>query len=284
MLKTKIKGAIRLIRPELPFAAGICVVLGEIVTLGGFPSLRQAVLGFLCGFFISGSAIVLNDYFDLEVDRVNTPTRPLAAGIISPAEAIWLTIITAFMGLAASAVISLPAFILCGLFWVLGTLYNWKLKEAGLLGNLMVSSSVGITFILGGMAVGQPWNGIVWSFALMAFFIDLGEEMAGDAMDIEGDKKRNSKSIAIVRGKKFALTVSGVIFGLAILISLVPVVLGWMGITYFLLIVLTDLLIIVFTVRLLKSKTHESGRKSMRGIYLGAMIGVFAAILGQIFR
>jgi geranylgeranylglycerol-phosphate geranylgeranyltransferase len=284
MLKTKIKGAIRLIRPELPFAAGICVVLGEIVTLGGFPSLRQAVLGFLCGFFISGSAIVLNDYFDLEVDRVNTPTRPLAAGIISPAEAIWLTIITAFMGLAASAVISLPAFILCGLFWVLGTLYNWKLKEAGLLGNLMVSSSVGITFILGGMAVGQPWNGIVWSFALMAFFIDLGEEMAGDAMDIEGDKKRNSKSIAIVRGKKFALTVSGVIFGLAILISLVPVVLGWMGITYFLLIVLTDLLIIVFTVRLLKSKTHESGRKSMRGIYLGAMIGVFAAILGQIFQ
>jgi geranylgeranylglycerol-phosphate geranylgeranyltransferase len=284
MLNTKINGAIQLIRPELPLAAGVCVVLGEVVALGGFPSLRQIVLGFLCGFFISGSAIVLNDYFDLEVDRVNTPRRPLAAGIISPAEAIWLTIVTALLGLAASALISLPAFILCGFFWIIGTLYNWKLKEAGLLGNLMVSSSVGITFILGGMAVGQPWNGIVWCFALMAFFIDLGEEVAGDAMDIEGDKKRNSKSIAIVRGKKFALTVSSLTFGLVILISLVPVIMGWMGITYFLLIVLTDTLIIVFTARLVKSQTPEIGRRSMRGIYLGAMIGVFAAILGQIFQ
>lgn len=284
MLTTKIKGAIQLIRPELPLAAGSCVVLGEVVALGGLPSLPQALLGFLCGFFISGSAIILNDFFDLEVDRVNAPTRPLAAGIVSLADAIWLTVLTALLGLGASALISLPAFILCVLFWIIGTLYNWKFKAAGLLGNLMVCSSVGITFILGGMSVGQPWNGIVWCFAMMAFFVDLGEEIAGDAMDIEGDKKRHSRSIAILRGKNFALNISMLIFGLVILISLIPVLFGWMGITYLLLIALTDILIVVFAVRLLKSKTPESGRQSMRGIYLGAMVGVVAAILGQILQ
>jgi len=284
MLTTKINGVIQLIRPELPLAAGLCVVLGEVVALGGVPSLRQAMLGFLCGFFISGSAIILNDFFDLEVDRVNTPTRPLATGIILPAEAVWLTIITAILGLAASAWISLPAFVLCVIFWIIGALYNWKFKAAGLWGNLMVSSSVGITLILGGMSVGQPWNGIVWCFALMAFFVDLGEEIAGDAMDIEGDRKRNSRSIAITRGKKFALTLSSLIFGVVIVVSIIPVLMGWMGITYLLLIILTDLLIVVFAMRLLKSKTPESGRQSMRGIYLGAMIGVFAAILGQILQ
>ncbi len=95
MLKQKARGIVQILRPELPFAAGVCVILGEIVALGGLPPFREAMLGFVCGFFISGSAIVLNDYFDLEVDRVNTPDRPLPSGLISPSEAVLLTIVTA---------------------------------------------------------------------------------------------------------------------------------------------------------------------------------------------
>ncbi|MEO8355716.1 MAG: UbiA family prenyltransferase [Chloroflexota bacterium] len=284
MFTKKLRGAIQLVRPELPFAAGVCVVLGEIVALGSFPALREIILGFLCGFFISGSAIILNDYFDLEVDRVNTPNRPLPSGIISPSEAILLTVITTVLGLAAAFMMGIPAFGLCVVFWLIGFLYNWKFKEAGLPGNLMVSSSVAITFILGGMAVGQPWNQVVWCFALMAFFIDLGEEIAGDAMDIEGDKKRASRSIAIMRGRNFALGVSGSLFGLVVLISFVPVLLGWLGTSYLLMISLTDLLIIVFTIRLLRSKTPEEGRRAMRGIYLGALFGLSAFIIGNVFQ
>src|SRR5512138_949588 len=59
-LNQKVRGILQIFRPELPFAAGVCVVLGSVVALGGFPSLRETVLGFLCGFFISGSAIVWN--------------------------------------------------------------------------------------------------------------------------------------------------------------------------------------------------------------------------------
>ncbi len=118
----------------------------------------------------------------------------------------------------------------------------------------------------------------------MAFFIDLGEEIAGDAMDIEGDKKRGSKSIAIVHGRNFALAVSGSLFALVVSISFLPVLFRWMGRIYLLWIFITDILIIGFTLRLLKSKTPEEGRASMRGIYLGALFGVLAAILGQVFQ
>jgi geranylgeranylglycerol-phosphate geranylgeranyltransferase len=284
MFSKKLKGVIQLFRPELPFAAGVCVVLGEIVALGNFPPLRGVILGFLCGFFISGSAIVLNDYFDLEVDKVNTPNRPLPAGIILPSEALLLTVISTLAGLTASFMMGVPAFILCAIFWVIGFLYNWKFKEAGLLGNLMVSSSVAITFILGGMAVGDPWNKIVWNFALIGFFIDLGEEIAGDAMDIEGDKKRGSKSIAIVRGRNFALGISSLLFSLVVLISFIPVVLGWLGASYLLMMCIMDALIVVFTIRLLKSKTSAEGVRSMRGIYLGALVGMLAFIIGQVFQ
>ncbi len=283
MLTKKIKAILQIFRPELPFAAGICVVLGEIIALGKFPAIRELALGFSCGFFISGAAIVLNDYFDLEVDKINAPNRPLPAGIISRREAIGVTALATLIGLGTSLLLGFPSFVLCSIFWLIGFLYNWKFKEAGLLGNLMVSSSVGITFILGGIAVGEPWNKIVWCFALIAFFIDLGEEIAGDAMDMAGDQKRNSKSIAIRHGRKFALVLSSLFFGLVILIGLVPILFHWLGISYLIMIFITDTIIIIFSMRLLNSRTPQEGRRSMRQIYLGALFGMLAFVIGQFF-
>lgn len=283
MFHKKARAIVQVFRPELPFAAGVCVILGEIIALGHFPSWQSLTLGFLCGFFISGSAIVFNDYFDLEVDKINAPSRPLPSGTISPSEAVLLASIAALIGLAASLAISLSAFLLCAVFWVIGFLYNWKFKESGLIGNLMVSSSVAITFILGGMAVGEPWNEIVWCFALIGFFIDLGEEIAGDAMDIEGDKKRGSQSIAIQKSRSFALAISGILFGLVVLISLIPVMFGWLGVSYLLMILIMDTLIVIFTIRLVRSRTSRDGVRAMRGIYLGALVGMLAFIAGQFF-
>jgi geranylgeranylglycerol-phosphate geranylgeranyltransferase len=283
MLFKKIDGFIRLVRPELIFSAGVCVVIGEMLALGKFPPARELILGFLCGFFISASAIVLNDYFDLEVDRVNAPERPLPAGLVSPSEAILLAVLTILIGLGASLALGLPAFIICVIFAWIGFLYNRRFKAAGLPGNLLVSSSVAITFILGGVAAGQPWNKIVWAFGLMAFFFDLGKEIAGTAMDMVGDKKRDSQSLAILFGRDFALRISGFLFVLVVLISLVPVLFGWLGISYLVMICITDIVIGVFTVKLLKSKTPEEGRWCMRRLYLGVLLGLLAFIAGMFF-
>jgi geranylgeranylglycerol-phosphate geranylgeranyltransferase len=283
ILNKKIKGIIRLFRPELPFSAGVCVVLGEIVALGSFPSMREAALGFVCGFFISGSALVSNDYFDLEVDKINAPQRPLPSGMVSPIEALLLAAVAMLIGLAASYAVSIPALILSIVFGAVGILYNWRYKQAGLLGNLMVASSVGITFILGGIAVDQPFNPIVWFFSLTAFLIDFGEEIAGDAMDIEGDKQRDSKSIAILRGKKFALRISGGAFLLVFLISFIPYFMGWLGLTYLVTICLANVITLFSTVKLLRSQTPEEGRKYMRFIYIGATFGMLAYIIAQFF-
>ncbi len=284
MIHPKIRAVIQIFRPELPFAAGVCVVLGELIALGKFPSVGQILLGFVSVFFISGSALVLNDYFDLEVDKVNMPERPLPAGILSPSEALFLTGFAIAVGLIASLLIGVTAFLFCAVACVVGILYNWKFKEAGVIGNLMVSSCVAFTFLFGGIAVGDPWNKIVWCFAAMAFFIDLGEEIAGDAMDVEGDKKRGSRSIAILMGRRFALGVSCSLFGLVIVISFIPVVLGWLGASYLFMICIMDALMVLFTVRLVKSKTSREGRSSMRGIYLGALVGMLAFIAGQMFQ
>lgn len=281
MFVKKLKAVIQIFRPELPFSAGICVILGEWIALGEFPPLEKLLLGFVSVFFISGSALVLNDYFDLEVDKINMPERPLPAGMLSPTEALFLTGFAIALGLLSALLISFPLFIFSVLCCAVGILYNWKFKEAGLAGNLMVSFSVASTFLFGGLAVGDPWNKIVWCFVWIGFFVDLGEEIAGDAMDVEGDKKRGSKSIAILRGREFALTVASLLFGLVILISFIPVLFGWLGASYLVMISIMDVLIVIFALRLLKSKTSREGRASMRGIYLGALVGMLAFLIGQ---
>ena len=280
----KLKGLVRLFRPELPFSAGVCVILGEIVALGGFPSLPQALLGFLSVFFISASALILNDYFDLEVDRVNAPGRPLPSGAVTPSEVLLLTAVVTVLGLSAASLIGWGAFVFSLAIWLVGVLYNWRFKQSGLPGNLMVAVSVASTFILGGMAVGRPFDMKVWFFSLIAFLIDLAEEIAGDAMDAEGDTLRGSRSLAILLGKRAALRIAAALFILVVLLAALPFFLGWMGIGYLLAVLATGAWTLYSTAQLVSSRTPEAGRGFMRRIYLGATFAMLAFIAAQFLR
>lgn len=279
-LAQKARGVLQIFRPELPAAAGVCVLLGEVLALGAAPPLPALGLGFACGFLLSGSALITNDYFDLEVDRINAPQRPLPAGILTPAEVMTLGLVTALLGLAAAAAFGPLALGLSAIIWLLGFLYNWRLKAAGLWGNLIVAISVGITFVLGGMAVGRPWSPTVWIFALIALVFDLAEEIAGDAMDAEGDRERASRSLALVYGRATALRISGALFGLVVILTLLPW--GVLGPSYRIPIVLTDLLIIFFVIRLLRSQTPAEGRGAMRGLYISGSLGLLAFLVGAL--
>ncbi|MGM0420993.1 MAG: UbiA family prenyltransferase [Bacillota bacterium] len=278
----KMKALITLLRPELPFAAGISVIIGEIITLGHFPPLSELLLGFSWGFFLSAPAIILNDLFDVDVDRVNAPHRPLPSGLISTSTVIVFTGVTTLIGLLTSFFIGSSAVLLYIIFWVIGFLYNWKLKEQGFFGNLLVSSSVAVTIILGGIVAGDPWNKGVAIFSLMFFLFNLGEEVAADAMDMEGDKKRNIKSVAILIGRKNALYISFSLFMVEIGLSYLPVILGIFGISYLIIISLTNITLLYFAIKLITSKATDKGRIYIRRLYLSALAGFLLIIISII--
>ncbi len=281
-IQQKLKAAVQLIRPELPVAAGVCVVVGQVIALGGLPPLFLVGLGFSLGFFLSSSAMIFNDYFDLEVDRINAPQRPLPSGLLSPFEAVAFGATTAVVGWVVALTIH-PIVLILGLIaWLMGFLYNWRLKAAGLPGNLIVCASVAMTFILGGVTVGQAANPLLWTFGLIAFFFDLAEEIAGDAMDMAGDQKRSSKSIAILFGKKTALRISSLLFGVVIILTIIPVIWGETGWAYLIPISIMDALIAVFTYKLVTSLTPQEGRGWMRSTYLSATMGLIAFIFGRL--
>ena len=266
-----------LVKPELPLAAGICVMAGEVIGSESLPTLFVGLMGFLTGFFISGAAMISNDYFDLEVDRVNHPNRPLPSGRISVPELTILTFLFSAAGFITSGLLGSIALALSVFIWIIGILYNWKFKESGLFGNMMVALSIAWTFVFGGAIVGGLENGMIWVFGALAFVFDLGEEIAGGAMDVLGDDKRSARTIALVHGKKYALRVSGFLFVLFVAISLFPFAMGWLSISYLAIFLPVDLVVLYLAKRLLTSQTVEEGRLRIRQLYLTvtALIIVF---------
>lgn len=278
----KVRSFLGLIKPELPVAAGVCVVVGQTLGLGEAPEAGLALLGFLIGFLISGAEMVSNDLFDLEVDKVNHPDRPLPSGQVSAKEVIILTALLSSGGLLIAAMLGPLVLTFTALIWVLGMLYNWGLKSLGLPGNAIVAFSVGATFVLGGMMVDKPDSDLVWTFALMAGLFDLAEEVSGGVMDAEGDALRGSRSLSILYGRKAALTAVTLLFLTFIVLSLIPYAMGWLGLPYLALIVLADAAVVYLVIRLWRSVTPEQGRRIQRMLYLtmtGFILAIFVVVL-----
>lgn len=274
----KLKGFLTLIRFELPLAAGICVVLGQVFALGEFAPFNLILAASLSVFLISASILVSNDYFDLETDKINAPHRPIPLNLVSPAEALFLSIFLLLAGLMFSYLINFETLLFSIGLTLIGFLYNRIFKKHGLIGNLFVSFSVGMTFIFGGLSVGLPFNKIVLFFAVIAALVDLGEEIAADSMDVKGDLLIDSNSIAIKHGKEKALRLSAFIFVLVILLSLIPFFLKWFNIIYLLPIGIMDFFIGFSTYKLVRSK-NEEGRKYIRLLYVGATLGLLIFLI-----
>jgi geranylgeranylglycerol-phosphate geranylgeranyltransferase len=278
MTKAKLSGLFRLFRLELSFTAGVCVLLGELLALAGLPSVTDATYGFLSIFCISATALILNDYFDLETDRINAPNRPLPSGLVTEAETILLSVVVALLGFMFSYFISYKALVVALAVWAIGFLYNWRLKRSGLLGNLFVAFSVGMTFIFGGIVVDHPFEVLVWYLALITFCVDLGEEIAADALDVEGDRRSGSRSLAVVIGAQKAMQVAAGVFGFVVVASFVPFILGWLTWLYLPVMVVWDAIVVYSVCRLLDFQ-RANRITDIRRIYLSGL-GMFLIFIG----
>ena len=278
MNRSRLLGIFRLFRFELPFTAGICVILGQLLAIDQFPPISIMALGFLSIFCISATALILNDYFDIEIDRVNSPERPLPSGIVTKQDVVLLSIGVAMLGLIASYLISFTALLISLFVWMIGFLYNWRFKRSGLWGNLMVSFSVGMTFIFGGISVGVPFAKMVWFFAVIVALINVGEEIAADAMDVQGDRQAGSQSLAVVLGPERALRISAAVFMAVVGISSLPFWRGWLEWIYLFPIAIMDGVILYSTAQLLNPQTADR-RRYVRWIYLGGLAAILIFIL-----
>ncbi|MDD1712840.1 MAG: UbiA family prenyltransferase, partial [Methanoregulaceae archaeon] len=220
-------------------------------------------------------ANISNDYFDRDVDRINLPSRPLPSGRITGTELWILFFLFTAAGLVAAGFLGPLVLALTGILWGIAFLYNMKIKESGFYGNLIVATCLGMIFILGGIIAGAV-NGVVLTFAALAFFFDLGEEIASDAMDLKGDEVRSSESLAKRWGRDRAMRLSGIMFLLFFVLTLLPFLAGWLGYTYLILIGFADLFMLWCSLALMRSRIPDEGRLQIRRLYLAW--GVFVIV------
>lgn len=200
------------------FTSGIAAVMPPA------PSFLLLVLSLV---FIVAGGYVINDIFDVDIDRINKPERQLVTTVFSEKEArIFynvLTLIGLLAALASSIIIAKTKFftLFAILLLLVGVLYSYSstYKKKLVVGNLIVSLLVAFSVFL-------PWlfemiylsnNVLVLSlsknimmeilpyvmiYTVFAFLTNFIREILKDAEDLKGDSVTHCRTIPIVYGIK----------------------------------------------------------------------------------
>lgn len=272
-----------LIRPINSFMIGTAVLVGmAVISPSSLISIR-ALISFLVGFLISAFAMVVNDIYDVEIDRVNDPERPIASGRISPGTGVVFASLLLIAGLTSSLLLTTSNFVIALIFAVISWGYSFWGKRNGLLGNMMVAASMAVPFIFGGVAAVVSDNKsqiYLWSLALMAFLYGTGREVIKGIADVRGDRERSIRSIALTRGNKTASIVGGIFLSVAIFTSFLPYLIQVAGIVYLLLVLVPNTIFLYTTWRILRDNSPTNAEKVKTLALIGMVAGLVAFLLG----
>lgn len=283
-IKSEIIPFLAMIRPANSVMVGFAVVVGVAVASHGYHEIftTTSFLGFLTGFFIASFSMVSNDIYDLEVDKINQPERPLPSGVVTPEEAKIFTLTLLALGLIVSGLLGPYTFTVASIFAFIGWFYNFKGKATGLLGNSLVALSLAIPYIYGAFAIDIFTVNLGYLLAITSFFAGLGREVLKGIVDVDGDKVRGVRTVAISLGKQTARTVAAFFFVVAVISSFLPIILGLLGrslLVYSILIGITDTLFVYLAYRILKSRADKDALRFKKIALGGMMFGLVSYLV-----
>jgi 4-hydroxybenzoate polyprenyltransferase len=215
------RDVVLLTRPHNALAAGLAVIVGA--RLGGAqdalaePGLRAALVAGL----VVAAANVANDQADVVEDRINRPSRPIAAGRVSFRAAVALaTGIAATASLLALTLGPAPAVATAVLTGV-AFLYSIRLKGTFLVGNAVVAAMSASTIVFGALVLGVPTPAMAIGAAFV--FLSVGSsEVLKSTVDRDGDRAAGRATIATRLSTGACLRVhAGLVVALLVLV-LVP--------------------------------------------------------------
>jgi len=295
---------LKILRPVNCLMSVIAVLIGVflITKIPPIAALPAAIAAFL----IAGAGNVINDFVDIEADKINRPKRPIPSGKIKPKTALGYSAALFAVGICLSVFTNWLALVIAAANSFLLIVYSTHLKNRMFVGNAVVSYLVGSTFLFGSAAVldlSNP-NLLILPLLLMllASLSNFSREVVKTLEDLEGDKLAFiKKAVAKVKGKvleKFGVKSGGVRFkysikfttGVAIaallvviIISPLPYLLKILGLSYLVVLIPTDLAFIASIYTLVSSKNKKRFSKSSKLIKVGMFLGLIAYIVGITF-
>lgn len=126
-----------------------------MITLWGAIDLLLAVLGFS---LIASSIYIINDWFDIEADRLHPEKkkRPLASGEVSKREGLWLFLCVFVLGFFIYGFFlrELWAIVLLAFYFVMNLAYSMRLKRYAIIDIVIVATGFVIRLFIGGLVAG----------------------------------------------------------------------------------------------------------------------------------
>ena len=160
---------------------------------------------------VTASGNIINDIFDVESDTINNRNRPLARGEIPVKSANRLYIVMVLISIGLACYVSYRTnswwlvFLEIATIYVL-YLYAKRLKGIALLGNVLVSLLVSLSFlllILMELPIQLDSRSLRWVlfYGIFAFWANLNREVIKDLQDIKGDFFKKYNTLPILMGR-----------------------------------------------------------------------------------
>ena len=270
----------------------LTVIIGILNTRIGInliTLISNLILGILTYFFIAASGMVINDYYDVEIDKINRPERPIPRGSITLKQAKILWIVCILIGMTLAILnsfllgIGFINIILAAFFAFIGWLYAAWGKKSGFIGNIIVSISFSIGLIYGAVLNNSIIPPYIYFFFVTAFLLLLSREVIKGCEDIEGDKNEGVKTLAIRIGIKKATIFSIVFAILAIIFFILPLFTPIRNHLLFLISMAFGLIVVMYAVILMLKRNliKENFKRISLFLKIGAFLGLIAFLLAS---
>jgi 4-hydroxybenzoate polyprenyltransferase len=167
---------------------------------------------------LNGASNAYNQVYDLEIDRINRPERPLPSGKLSIKEALGFAYTVYGIGLLVAFVISFNFLIVTAICLAITTLYStppiW-LKKRFLISNMTIAFCQSCLFLLAGWVIfpfSNPFEPTLWFIGIFLFIFLIGACGTKDFTEVEGDRRYGIKTLPVLYGNVKAAKITGMFF------------------------------------------------------------------------
>ena len=278
-MKHKLTAIIKITRPVNFFITVASVFVAALLSSPEKIPILNVLLAALSAGFTASAGNIINDIFDIEIDKINRPTRPLPSGILTINEAYILFLICFVTSGILVVSIGQIVVIIVLLSHLLLFLYSKYLKRIPLVGNITVAFLTGLVFIFGGVVVENPSAAIIP--ALFAFLINLIRELVKDMQDVEGDRAAGVITFPIKFGFQKTKYLKTFITLILILFTLYPFITKLYEIEYVIIVmvIVTPLLVFILK-KLFEDDSIKNLNKMSNLLKLNMIFGLIAIYLG----
>lgn len=198
---------------RLPGAA-IAAITGTTVlfTLAPTVPLYHYILTAYVLAAMNAAACAINDYWDVDKDRIDHPERPLPTGKLSLNQAWWAAVLLFASALIAVLPLGRSPSLLAMVSMVALWGYSPLLRYSGILGNVVVAAIIAAILLLGSLVAHRP-TALFYPIGFVFIHV-LAHEIVFDMHDTPGDRSQGIVTVAGRWGNSVAFTVVWGLLGL----------------------------------------------------------------------